>query len=120
MQFSDESGSRLAFVTTKNGCHFVSLEFDDNEEVISKPYMGKYYVHPDSLAIHDPIEHDLIDLREHGFAFVTEVSGNNINCALFHIDGCEWHSGYWHRKHIAKIIQRNGKAFHWPESEELI
>lgn len=88
-----------------------------NVDDVINAYTKEHYIHPDSYDIFEPQKDDLVDLGDHGFAFVTERKGNNINCALFHIENCAWKDGYWHRRWVP-IIQRNNKPFFTPESEE--
>lgn len=87
-------------------------------ELFSKEFnLGdKAYIHSESHHILEPQVGDLVDLVHHGFAFVTEREGNNINCCLFDVNTGVFRDGYWHLKWV-KIILRNGLAFMWPEEE---
>lgn len=63
-----------------------------------------FYIHPDSLPLLGPQVGDLAILpADHEHSDATRIMEDNIR---------------WVAEVGAKIIQRDGKAFHWPESED--
>jgi hypothetical protein len=80
----------------------------------------KYYIHPDSLHLLEPMEGDYVTVfgapRWVRYAMRTE---NKIT-VQYDVDGPEQiFSQSEVAKGIPRIIQRSGKAFHWPESEAV-
>lgn len=119
MQFADMLGSRLAFVTTSRGCHFVSLEFDDNEEVQAELYDGKYYVHPDSLPLLGHKIGDTVHKDKSFFLIVDFEYGKDGKHSIG--GGQKTIRGIYREKDPSKyiIIHRNNTPFINPESEEV-
>lgn len=67
--------------------------------------LDEYYIHPDSEHILEPQTGDLValDLLGDTSAMTLKLGSN------FYMEAA--------RSNKCKIIQRNGKAFHWPEVE---
>ncbi|WP_435008031.1 hypothetical protein P12x_005298 [Tundrisphaera lichenicola] len=64
--------------------------------------LKEIHIHPDSLHLLEPQEGDYVDLHPNGL--------------LIH-NGAEFNDAFLKRESNWRIIQRNGIAFHWPESE---
>lgn len=73
------------------------------------PKWRKWYVHPDSLSILEPQMGDLMT-SEHRDGRIASFSKDG---SFEDVDDYTWHKDI-----PVKIIQRNGFAFMWPESEE--
>ena len=67
-----------------------------------------------SEALLEPQKDDMVDLGDHGIAFVVERKDNNIDCALFDASTGMFKSGYWHRRWVP-VIKRGSVNFHWPK-----
>lgn len=86
-------------------------------------YLGKLYVHPDSLGLLEPKKGDLIHIVR-GFCSyhknVDDVAkGGGKTVTGIWSDGEHWDITTKKPLHDWEIIQCAGKAFHWPESESL-
>lgn len=64
-----------------------------------------FYIHPDSMALLEPMAGDLMHGLEDDGYFILLSPGHNPRPIIEWDDPCI-------------IIQRNGRAFHWPEWEE--
>lgn len=94
MRFIGDEGQDLDLA---DGCGFWrggTYYFYDNEKLI--------YIHPDSVHLLEPQEGDLL--------WVATPEGL---AAEFH----QSPSPYGGNQEVIETIQRNGKAFHWPEQE---
>ena len=82
------------------------LDFDDMADdlaihIASDLWDGKYFVHPDSLHLLEPLEADLY-ATVHGCGWLAITPGES-----------------WKKQcYPFRIIQRDGKPFHWPEPEQ--
>jgi hypothetical protein len=75
---------------------------------------NRWWIHPGSLHILEPRESDWLYLDGQMYqALGVEREGDEAGRAIIQYEG---ERGWLSPR--AKIIQRNGKAFHWPESEE--
>lgn len=75
----------------------------------------RLYVHPDSLHLLEPVVRDVI--KQWGSLAgvpIYDIGERNGKPCYFMPDG-----SFNHFDSCEKIIQRNGIAFHWPESEEV-
>lgn len=91
--------------------------YGENEQV------DRSYIHPDSMHLLEPKERDLVDGWAGRIGFVEEREDEEDITDGFTINV---HGGSWEcpresqgRTLQYEIIQRNGIAFHWPESEEV-
>jgi len=69
----------------------------------TEAYGLRYYIHPESLHLLEPIENDVVILDEMGVSVwhgVTKREYNRLDLK------------------VTSIIQRNNIPFHWPESED--
>ena len=96
-------------LTTKDGLQVINVvcgmaSWIDGEGAIY--HQPPCYIHPDSLAILEPMENDI----------GKDGEGN----LMVFLDGRwrDWGDDEWVLNKPHTIIQRNGIAFHWPEVEE--
>lgn len=89
-------------------------EDNDQKRVFAyHPSNEPVYIHPDSLHLLEPQKYDLVDfgwVHPCGQSFHELTLLRTCFEAFCEKSSCDYDS---HR-----IIQRNGKPFHWPESEE--
>jgi hypothetical protein len=76
-----------------------------DDDVVKHFISPKYYIHPDSLRLLGPQEGDLVAID----AFPGAFMAHHENIVMFDADGDP--------SEARRIIQGNGLAFHWPESE---
>jgi hypothetical protein len=86
---------------------------------------GRWYIHPDSLHLLEPKEGDLVKygLLSHFGVIGDRCEYDVEDGKLFRLSQTtEWDMGesfgFFASKRDAKIIQRNGIPFHWPQFEE--
>lgn len=84
---------------------------------------GRFMVHPDSLHLLEPQKDDLLHIVRgfcSHFKVVADVAkANRKNVSGVWAGGEHWDITTKEPLHDWEIIQRNGKAFHWPESEAI-
>jgi hypothetical protein len=73
---------------------------------VIKSECRRVYIHPDSLPLLEPIINDVVEVREGNFYKTVRLHDVYDKQEL---------QGKWR---LHRIIQRNGKPFFWPESEE--
>ena len=105
MRFQGENGPLE--INSDEGSTWFCEECD-----LGHKYMVPFYIHPASIAILEPQEYDIYInpriVKKNALGVLPVASGSRQthwkNCALSYGS--------------LNVIQRNGKAFHWPEVEE--
>jgi hypothetical protein len=87
------------------------------------PHEGKLYIHPISVHLLEPSVGDLVQRADRTTELVRHVRTNHpaladgSGTALYYDNPHIKRGQPWIDKAFVTIIQRDGKAFHWPESE---
>jgi len=109
---------------TAYACQIFAVQRFDSESIeIHCTDKGNYqfYIHPDSLALLEPIKDDLIHIVR-GFCSYYKIvhdvvkRGGKVVTGIWS-DGEHWDTSTSVLLHDWEIIQRDGKAFFWPEKE---
>ncbi len=75
-------------------------------------YTGKWFAHPDSLHLLEPVEGDLLAVRFTSPALAMPSLPDHFVLA------CPWEDVEWELEYFDhRIVQRGGIQFMWPESE---
>ncbi len=108
MVFTDKEGHALEIFNDADPATWFYVS--SKETGYMRPQSHEYYIHPDSLHLLEPQEGDYgLDTR---FSCVAQII--MLNGELVCFDGEQ----NWGTKHF-QTLQRNGKSFIWPESEDV-
>jgi hypothetical protein len=119
---------KAAYMSQHFGMKFASqfaMILFDVGGVFSEPRVtspiGKFYLHADSLRLLDPQLGDIVLYGIHNSTYAEElpVSVDTVRWTRQLVDGCIENVIHPEKRHIRQVIQRNGLAFMWPESEAL-
>lgn len=99
MKFMGEAGEPVYLELSDQGAYYMAYQSSATNR--SVPYIGKFYIHPDSQSFLAPKADDLMRSGECLFVFGS---------------GLEIYDGF--HSNDVEIIQRNGLPFIWPQKEE--
>lgn len=82
------------------------------------PSLGRYYIHPDSLPIFEPMVGDLVTAKNDFVQYVAFVEKEGLAKCNYHQPMVILKQDGQCPFKVTSIIQREGKPFFWPEVEQ--
>lgn len=113
----------MDFEGCRDGTCFEAALHSDADPDIYDTEGDKFYIHPDSLHLLEPQEGDLVKVVcceadcEYPEDWVIGVIEGDVCTVRCNLQGTSGYSISLNRVSAKEIIQRNGKAFIWPEVE---